>query len=149
VREIDDQYMFGPSIMVAPMFAGQKNRSVYLPKGNWYDFWTHAKYTGDQTITATNDQEQIPLFVKSDTLLPLAKPIETIGTNTCFDVTVQGFGANPTDTTLYEDDGVSGTFALGAQSQLRLHGNQSSHSAERTGNYASKRYRVVDWQWTN
>ena len=37
---VEDQYMFGPSLMVAPLFAGQTRRSVYLPKGDWYDFWT-------------------------------------------------------------------------------------------------------------
>ena len=70
VLEIDDQYMFGSSVMVAPMFLGQKSRSVYLPAGDWYDFWTHQKYAGGQTIEATNNQEQIPLYVKSGTLLP-------------------------------------------------------------------------------
>ena len=149
VREIDDQYMFGPSLMVAPMFAGEKTRSVYLPKGDWYDFWTHAKYSGDQTITATNAQEQIPLFVKGGTLLPLARPVESIATNTCFDITVHGFGASPADFVLYEDDGVSSVFEAGTQNRIRLHGDQKSHSEERTGNYTGKRYRIVDWQWVD
>lgn len=147
VREIDDQYMFGPSLMVAPMFAREKTRSVYLPKGDWYDFWTHAKYTGDQTITATNGPEQIPLFVKGGTLLPLAKPVESIGTNTSFDITVYGFGAGPADFVLYEDDGVSSAFEKGTQNRIRLHGDAKSHSEERTGNYEDKRYRIIDWQW--
>jgi alpha-D-xyloside xylohydrolase len=149
VSEIDDQYMFGPAIMVAPMFAGQKTRSVYLPKGEWFDFWTHKKYAGDQTIVANNDPEQIPLFVKSGTLLPLAKPVESIGTDTRFDITVYGFGASPADSILYEDDGVSLAFETGGQNQLRLHGDQSSHSERRTGGYELKRYQVVDWQWVN
>jgi alpha-D-xyloside xylohydrolase len=147
VREIDDQYMFGPAIMVAPMFAGQKTRSVYLPKGDWYDFWTHQKYAGNQRITAANNQEQIPLFVKGGTLLPLARPVESIDANTRFDVTVQGFGANPADFVLYEDDGVTEAFAAGGQNQVRLHGDKNSYSEIRTGSYQSKRYQIVDWQW--
>jgi alpha-D-xyloside xylohydrolase len=147
VREIDDQYMFGPAIMVAPMVAGEKTRSVYLPKGDWYDFWTHQKYTGHQKITVANDEQEIPLFVKAGTLLPLAKPVESIGANTRFDITVQGFGANPSDFVLYEDDGVSKAFDAGAQNQVRLHGGRNSHSEERTGNYPVKRYQIVDWQW--
>src|SRR6202012_687474 len=39
VRQIDDEFMFGDSVLVAPMFAGDTNRSVYLPAGDWYDFW--------------------------------------------------------------------------------------------------------------
>jgi alpha-D-xyloside xylohydrolase len=147
VRDIDDQYMFGSALMVAPMFAGQKTRAVYLPKGDWYDFWTHEKYSGVQTITATNDQEQIPLFVKGGALLPLAKPVESIGTNTCFDITVHGFGAGPADFVLYEDDAVSAAFKAGGQNEIRLHGDQKSHSEKRTGNFGMNRYRIVDWQW--
>ncbi|HXI70042.1 MAG TPA: TIM-barrel domain-containing protein [Verrucomicrobiae bacterium] len=147
LREIDDQYMFGSAIMVAPMFAGQKTRVVYLPKGEWYDFWTHVKYAGDQTISVTNNQEQIPLFVKSGTLLPLAKPVESIGTNTCFDITVYGFGAKPADFVLYEDDGVSTAFEAGRQDQLRLHGDQKSYTVKRTGSYDVQRYQIVDWRW--
>lgn len=149
VREIDDQYMFGRALMVAPMFAGEKSRSVYLPKGTWYDFWTHAKYAGDQTVTATNGWEQIPLFVKGGSLLPLASPMESIGTNALFDITVHGFGANAADFVLYEDDGISSAFKKGNQNEIRLHGDQKSHSDERTGNYAGKRYRIIDWQWVD
>ncbi|MGC3957623.1 MAG: glycoside hydrolase family 31 protein [Verrucomicrobiota bacterium] len=48
VRQIDNQFMFGDSVMVAPMFAGQKSRQVYLPPGDWYDFWTHEKIKGER-----------------------------------------------------------------------------------------------------
>jgi alpha-glucosidase (family GH31 glycosyl hydrolase) len=36
--EVADQYMFGPSILVAPMFAGESSRKVLLPQGKWFDF---------------------------------------------------------------------------------------------------------------
>lgn len=147
VRQIDDQYMFGSSVMVAPMFLGQKTRSVYLPTGDWYDFWTHQKYAGGQTIQAANGPDQIPLYVKAGTLLPLAKPVEHIGTNTVFDLTAYAFGAHPADFTLYEDDGVSDAFASGGQNQVRLHWDNGVHSVERTGQYSgAARYQVVNWQ---
>ena len=43
--EITDQYMLGPSILVVPVFTGQKERKVVLPKWNWYDFYT-GEYVG-------------------------------------------------------------------------------------------------------
>ena len=147
VRDVDNQYMFGPSIMVAPMFLGQKTRSVYLPAGGWYDFWTHQKYTGNQTIEATNSQEQIPLYVKAGSLLPLARPMEHIAEDTVFDLTVYAFGSRPADFPLYEDDGVSDAFAAGNQNQVRLHWNDGGHSVERTSGYKGPaRYQVVGWQ---
>jgi alpha-D-xyloside xylohydrolase len=147
VREIDDQYMFGASVMVAPLFAGQKSRSVYLPAGDWYDFWTHQKYVGGQTIEVTNDLEQIPLFVKGGTLLPLSKPVEHISADTVFDITVYAFGSQPANFVLYEDDSVSNDFATGKQNQIRLHWDNRGHSVRRPGRYHGRlRYRIVDWK---
>jgi alpha-D-xyloside xylohydrolase len=150
VREIDDQYMFGPAVMVAPMFAGQKTRPVYLPAGDWYDFWTHQKYAGGQSIEATNNAEQIPLFVKSGMLLPLAQPVEHISPDTVFDLTVYAFGSKPADFTLYEDDGISDAFKTGEQNQVRLHWDEQGHSFKRTGKYKGlSRIQIADWKGIN
>jgi alpha-D-xyloside xylohydrolase len=139
--------MFGASIMVAPLFAGQTTRPVYLPPGDWYDFWTHQKYAGGRTIEATNDLEQIPLFVKAGSLLPLAEPVEHISADTVFDLTIHSFGPKPADFVLYEDDGESSAFEVGKQNQIRLHWDESGHSITQEGGYkGSSRFRIVSWQ---
>ena len=71
---IEDQWMMGESVLVAPVVAGQRSRNVYLPEGAWYDFWTGKKYDGKQRISVEVPLQQIPLFVKSGTVLPLAQP---------------------------------------------------------------------------
>ncbi|MBU6411395.1 MAG: DUF5110 domain-containing protein, partial [Verrucomicrobia bacterium] len=147
VRQIDDEFMFGDSVLVAPMFAGQTRRPVYLPPGDWYDFWTHAKIRGGATLEATNGAEQIPLFVKGGTLLPLARPVEYIKPDTCFDVTVNRVGGHPADFTLYEDDGVTAAYAKGAQNQVVLHADGDRHSAVRHGDYRGpERYKITAWK---
>jgi alpha-D-xyloside xylohydrolase len=147
VRQIDDQFMFGDSVLVAPMFAGESNRTVYLPAGDWYDFWTHDKISGGRTIVATNDAEQIPLFVKGGTLLPLAEPVEYIKPDTCFNVTVNIVGNKPEDFTLYEDDGVTAAYAQGEQNQIKLHVSGDNHSALRSTDYhGPARYQITGWK---
>jgi len=147
VRQIDDQFMFGNSVLVAPMFAGDRERQVYLPAGDWCDFWTHAKLSGGTTIRATNGVEQIPLFVKGGTLLPLAEPVEFIKPDTCFDVTVNIVGDQPADFILYEDDGVTTAYAKGEQNQIVLHANGDQHSAGRSGNYhGPDRFKITGWK---
>ena len=144
-RTIDDEFMFGDSVLVAPMFAGETNRAVYLPAGGWFDFWTHEKVNGGKFIEAANGWGQIPLFVKAGTLLPLAEPIESIKTNTCFEVTVNIAGDQPADFTLYEDDGISTAFAKGEQNQIVLHAE--NHSSQRRGNYhGTQRYNITGWE---
>ncbi|MGH7952899.1 MAG: TIM-barrel domain-containing protein, partial [Limisphaerales bacterium] len=146
-RQIDDEFMFGDSVLAAPMFAGQTNRSIYLPAGDWYDFWTRAKISGGKTIEATNAIGQIPLFVKSGTLLPLAKPVEFIRTNTCFNVTVNIVGQKPADFTLYEDDGDTTAYAKEEQNQIVLRADGNHHSARRSGNYhGPTRYKITRWK---
>jgi len=147
VQTIDDQFMFGDSVLVAPLFVGQKKREVYLPVGEWYDFWTKAKLDGGKSITVTNDVNQIPLFVKGGTLLPLASPVEFIKDDTCFELTVYSVGDQPADFNLFEDDGVSNAYASGKQNTLRLHAAGDQHSAVRSGNYSGpERYKITGWK---
>jgi len=146
-REIDDQFMFGDSMLVAPMFAGEDRRSVYLPAGDWYDFWTHAKISGGKSIPATNGVAQIPLFVKGGSLLPLAEPVEFIKPDTCFEVTVNLVGSQPADFTLYEDDGVTTVQAGAEQNRIVLHAGGGEPSARRSGNYHGPvRFKIIGWK---
>lgn len=146
-REVDDEFMFGDSVLVAPMFTGENQREVYLPSGDWYDFWTHTKLSGKTAIEATNGVEQIPLFIKGGTLLPLAEPVESIKPDTCFDVTVNIIGRKPSDFTLYEDDGVTSAWMHGEQNQIRLHADGGNHSAVRQGNYhGPDRFKITGWK---
>lgn len=147
VRTIDDQFMVGPALLVAPLFVGETQRSVYLPAGDWYDFWTREKFTGPTTITVSKPLEQIPFFVKAGTVLPWADPVEWIQDNTCFDVVARVYGDQPAECTLYEDDGVTFDFARGAQSQLTLRWDGAKGSETRAGAYAGPaRYRVRAWE---
>jgi alpha-D-xyloside xylohydrolase len=147
VREIDDQFMFGDSVLVAPIFSDQTQRTVYLPVGDWYDFWTHARIKGGTTIQATNGVAQIPLFVKGGTLLPLAEPVEFIKPDTCFNITVNVVGKNPANFTLYEDDGTTTAYANGQQNEIVLHVDGDQHSDKRSGNYhGPERFKIASWK---
>lgn len=66
--EIDDEYMFGTDLLVAPIiYENEYSRKVYLPKGNlWVDVWTGNKYDGGSTVTADAPLDKIPLFIKEN-----------------------------------------------------------------------------------
>jgi alpha-D-xyloside xylohydrolase len=71
--EVEDQFMFGPDILVAPvLFAGARSRSVYLPAGaTWRDAHTGTVYNGGSTIEREAPLEVIPLFLKNGADVPI------------------------------------------------------------------------------
>ena len=99
--KINDEYFFGDSLLVAPMTAAEDSRKVYLPAGKWYDFWTDEVYEGGWHEIST---DKIPVFVKDNTLLPLATPVEYITKDTQFEITLKSYGQGGT-AELIEDDG--------------------------------------------
>jgi len=145
---IDDQFMFGPSLMVAPMIEGQRSRSVYLPAGDWFDFFTGEKLAGVRKIEVAKSLDEMPLYVRSNTLLPLAAPLSHVAANAVFDLTVRVYGDHPSDFTLYEDDGETYDFEKGAQTRLTLSWANGSGSTKREGAFKPIRYRIDRWEPT-
>jgi oligosaccharide 4-alpha-D-glucosyltransferase len=72
----NDQYYFGNALLVAPVLEkGAKTRKVYLPYGQWYDFWNpSAIIYGGRWLEVKLTAEQIPVFVKAGSVLPM-KPL--------------------------------------------------------------------------
>jgi alpha-D-xyloside xylohydrolase len=75
---IDDEYMLGPDLLVAPMFKPQGRRDVYLPAGAWYDFWTDRRFDGASWITYDAGLETLPLLVRAGTVLPLGPDLQYV-----------------------------------------------------------------------
>jgi alpha-D-xyloside xylohydrolase len=65
--EIEDAYMFGGDVLVAPiLFAGVRERKVYLPgTGEWMDYWSKAVFVGGTTVTVAAPLAQIPIFTRN------------------------------------------------------------------------------------
>ena len=76
---IDDQYLFGRSILVAPVLTdGARARPVYLPAGEWLDFWTKATLTGPGWIDCDAPLDHLPLFTKAGASIRRAAPAQYI-----------------------------------------------------------------------
>lgn len=71
LRDVDDEYMMGDRLLVAPLFAGEAERKVVLPAGEWQDFWTGEKISG-RTHTVPAAMPNIPVYVKAGSVVPWA-----------------------------------------------------------------------------
>jgi len=79
VRNIADQYMFGPAFLVSPVYEyGARNRDVYLPAGaSWYDFYTAEKLEGGTHVNAAAPLAHIPLYVRAGSIVPVGRRFNT------------------------------------------------------------------------
>jgi alpha-glucosidase len=70
--QVEDEFLLGNTLLVAPVVEeGQEKRPVSLPPGLWYDLWEGETYTGDRTIQVPVSLENIPVFVRGGSLLPM------------------------------------------------------------------------------
>ncbi len=122
--EVTDQYMMGPSLLVAPVFTGQKERDIVLPKGNWFDFYT-GEYTGNgETITIQTKLEQIPLFVKDGGIIPMLYSVDKNESDSTLEV--RHYGSKENTFLVYNDDGISYDYERGecALTELKVTKNK-------------------------
>lgn len=72
LHAVDDQFLLGDRMMVAPLFADEPERKVIFPDGDWRDFWTGEKHQGTSEIHVSASHERIPVFVRDGCVVPWA-----------------------------------------------------------------------------
>jgi alpha-glucosidase/alpha-D-xyloside xylohydrolase len=110
-----DEYLFGRDILVAPVVEkGATSRSVYLPRGNWYDFWTHERIEGGREITRKVDLETMPLYVRAGAVVPMGPVKQYTAEKSDEPLTIAVHPGADGSFSLYEDDGGTFDFEKGA-----------------------------------
>ena len=119
---VDDQYMFGPAFLVAPVTEFKaRSRDVYLPAGaDWYDFYSGRAHRGGQTIKAAAPYERMPLFVRAGSIVPMGPVIQHVGEGRGAPLTLTVYTGADGSFDLYEDDGVSRQYLNGAFSRIPI-----------------------------
>jgi alpha-glucosidase (family GH31 glycosyl hydrolase) len=112
--ECADQYLWGRNVLVAPVLEkGATSRRVYLPRGAWYDFWTHERVEGGREIVRPVDLETIPLYVREGSILPLGPVKQFTGEKIDGPISVSIYPGADASFLLYEDDGASFDYRKG------------------------------------
>lgn len=116
-KEVKDQYMAGEYLLVAPLFTGQKSRTVTLPRGNWYDFYTGELVGNGQQITASPGLDRIPVYVKDGGIVPMMPArLHTPKAGEVVPIEVRYYGSKPGVYRLYDDDGETFAYEKGQYS---------------------------------
>lgn len=114
-KEIKDQYMAGEYLLVAPLFEGQTERKVVLPRGDWYDFYTGAYVGNGETITVTPGLDRIPVYVKDGAIIPMMEPmLHAPKPGVKVNLEIRHYGKANGSYRLYDDDGETFDYEKGA-----------------------------------
>jgi alpha-glucosidase (family GH31 glycosyl hydrolase) len=113
------QYRFGTELIVAPFTTPidpdtrLSRQQVWLPKGEWYNFFTDDHYTGDRWITVYGGLDRIPVFAKGGAIVPLAPRTGWGSTGNPETLDVHIFPRQSNRFELYEDDGETTAYQRG------------------------------------
>lgn len=148
VRSVDDQFMFGPSLLVNPVTtAGSTQRLLYLPPATaWYDFWTGEKITGDQQIVARAPLDRIPIYVPAGSILPLGPQNEYVDQHPDDPTELRIYPGADGAFTLYDDAGDGYRYEKGEHATVSLQWDDSAKTlnfGQRQGQYPGMPQRRV------
>jgi alpha-glucosidase/alpha-D-xyloside xylohydrolase len=107
--KLGDEYLWGRDILVAPVVEkGATTRRVYLPKGQWYDWWDDAPAaptSGGQWITRPVDLGTLPMFARAGAIVPLDPVRQYTAQAVDEPTTIRVYPGGDGSFTLYDDDG--------------------------------------------
>jgi alpha-D-xyloside xylohydrolase len=135
LQHVDDEYMMGDRLLVAPIFAGESQRTVVLPAGEWRDFWT-GEAIKSRTLTVPSTNRNIPVYVKEGSLVPWADVAQHTQSPQARRMSVRVYGDGQLEWSAPESVG-----------GLRLRWDARSRRGAFTQRAGSGRpFQVVDWQ---
>jgi alpha-D-xyloside xylohydrolase len=140
VRDIGDQFMFGPALLVNPVLQPDTtHRPLYLPDAPaWYDFWTGTSQNGGREIDADAPLNRIPLYVRAGSILPLGPEIEYADEKPAGPIELRVYPGADGEFDLYQDAGDGYDYEHGAHSVIPVHWSESTRTltvGRRQGTY--------------
>ena len=117
---INDQVMIGENMVLSPILQqGKTHRSVYLPKGNWINYFTNQKFKGGKFYDIELNIDQLGLFIKEDAIIPVFKDDVSHLNMDKYNIDFLYY-KNKAKGHLYEDDGETNNYRNGEFNKYEL-----------------------------
>ena len=134
-----DEYLWGRDMLVAPVTdKGATSRSVYLPQGNWFDFWTEKSEQGGRELARDVDLETIPLYVRAGAIVPFGPLKQYTDQAVEEPLTLVVYPGANGSFTLYEDDGRSFGYRRGDWRKTQIEWNDTARTLSVRGSTGTK-----------
>ena len=145
VYEITDQYLFGDSMLICPVITkGAKTRTVYLPEGNWTNYWTGEQFEGKQYLNVLCPIEEMPIFIKGGAIIPTQEVVQYVGEKDIETITLDIYPDGKSSFTMYDDDGKSLDYQKGKYALTTIEVNDENDKVEVTIQPAEGNYKLGD-----
>ncbi len=118
------EFQFGNEFLVAPVHEpGSLERNVFLPEGNWVDYWTGMKYSGGKTYDIEAPIKVIPLFVREGSIIPMRNYSSSIEKGDNDVLLLDVYPGDNSSFRLIEDDGTSNDYLKGIYAETKINLN--------------------------
>lgn len=121
-----DQYLWGKDVLVAPVYEkNAEERIIYLPVGNWYDWWTKEKTTGGKLLTRKVDLATMPVYARAGAIIPIDPVRQYTEEEVDGPIIIRVYTGANGEFVWYEDDGISQEYLSGQASLTRIRWNEA------------------------
>jgi alpha-glucosidase len=118
---MDDQFLFGSDLLIAPVLQqAATQRGVYLPAGDWYDYWSGQRYAGGRGISVPVTLASIPIFVRGGAFVFSQPVVQNTGEMAGQPLEVTLFPGGTSERWLYEDSGNAFDYQRGVFARRRF-----------------------------
>ena len=130
IKNINDEYMFGPSFLINPVYTFKATqRKVYLPANNgWYDLYSGKYFNGNQTINADAPYERMPVFVKEGSIIPFGVDLQYTNEKPQDKITLYVYTGKDAQFDLYEDEDTNYNYEQGKYSIIPIKYNEQTRT---------------------
>jgi len=130
--KVDDAYMMGDTLLIAPVTQlAAVSREINLPPGDWYNFWTDQKYTGNTIVSVDAPLDRLPILVRSGACLPMGPKMPFIPADHQFsELTFHFYPPFDGTFTFRDDDGLTRSYQQGRYSEFLLAWHTQNHQID-------------------
>jgi alpha-glucosidase len=119
-----NQFLFGPSIMVAPGESTKDYYKVFLPGNDWYDLYSDKHFKGQEEIVAEAYVDHLPLFIKGSSIIPMQSLVQNLSQKPSDTLDVHIYKGQAFNSfSYYEDDGLTYAYEKGEYYKRKIEFN--------------------------
>ena len=138
----DHDFLFGRDLLVEPVTTEMLDaKEIHLPPGDWFDYWTSEKLTGNRGFTATPALDQMPLYVRAGAIIPMQELVQYTAQSPNGPLKLRVYPGPDCSGSLYQDDGHTYAYQKGEVLRIKYSCESTSGRVSVSGKMEKSGYK--------